>query len=160
MNEERLRRLHRLRKADTDERALTVARDEARLRDAEAAEAESIRRRDGLRAELAEATRAGAQMRADLLADRHEVAEHGVRSVVRFTRHVAERDRLLQASREAARRARTEEERVQVLLVAAMEERRRAALEAEEKERDEMATIRRGFQTAEENDASMGGERL
>lgn len=143
MNEDRLRRLHRLRKADTDERALAVAREEARLRDAQAAEANSIRLRDGLRVRLATAADAGRSVRADVLAGHHEVAEHGVRSVVRFTRRVAETARLLAASREAVRKARTEEERIELLLVEAVERRKREAQAADEKERDEMATIRR-----------------
>lgn len=158
MNEDRLRRLHRLRKADTDERALAVARDEARLRDAQADEADSVRLRDGLRARLATTAGAGRSVRADVLAGHHEVAEHGVRSVVRFTRRVAETDRLLAASREAVRKARTEEERIERLLVEAIERRRREVQAADEKERDEMATIRRRHGRAEGLHVFGGGE--
>lgn len=143
MNEERLRRLHRLRKASTEERALAVARDEARLRAAQGDEAESIRRRERLRAELQAVATAQGPVSAEVLADRHRGAEIGVRSVVRFTRRVAENRRLLQVSREAARAARAEEERLHVLLVEAVERRLHEAATVEEKERDEIATMRR-----------------
>ncbi len=160
MNEERLRRLHRLRKADTDERALAVARDEARLIAAQAAEAESVRVRDGLRARLAAASGHGRSVTAEALQGQHEAVEHGVRAVVRSRRRVAESDRLLAASREAVRRARTEEERVEVLLVEAAERRRRETEAADEKERDEIATIRRPHAVAEGLAGGIGGEEL
>lgn len=158
MNEDRLRRLHRLRKADTDERALAVRRDEARLLAAQAAEAASVRERDALLGRLAEAAGPGRQVRADVLLDHHHSAEHGVRSVVRMRRRVAESDRLLEVSRQAARKARTEEERVEALLVEAVAQRRREAEAADERERDELATIRRRHVVVEGPGVYGGGE--
>lgn len=142
MNAERLTRLHRLRRATTDRKAVAVAQEQVRVGEARLAESRGVAAREQMRAALAEGSRQGGAIATADLNDRHAGAEHGVRAAVRLARHVVEAERLLDGARADVRVAWTEEQRIEVLLTAQRERHRAETQRLDGLEHDELATVR------------------